>query len=71
VIYFIAILDFCDTCAGYEFMLMQEVAEALSSDDQMLCFRHKAHCKSDKVVRLPRFYAKEWCTFAFHEKCME
>jgi hypothetical protein len=44
-----------DTCAGYEFMLMQEVGEALSSDNQMLCFRRKAYCKSDKAVRLPRF----------------
>jgi hypothetical protein len=34
VIYFIAIFEFSDTCAGYEFMLMQEVGEVLSSDDQ-------------------------------------
>jgi hypothetical protein len=54
VIYFIAIFEFCDTCAGYEFMLMQEVGEALSSDDQIICFRRKAYCKSDKAV-------KEWC----------
>ena len=32
--FILAIFEFCDTCAGYEFMLMQEVGEVLSSDDQ-------------------------------------
>ena len=53
-IYYIAISDFCVAPAWLENVFHGFVCGALSSDNRMVCFSHKAFLKSDTAAGLTR-----------------